>query len=53
MHMLWTDQLEVAAIESEQALDVQAFRYRYDQRIDKVVLRNLTLLGNSCHNWYP
>jgi hypothetical protein len=34
--MLWTDQLEVAAIERENARDVQTFCYRDDQRVYKI-----------------
>jgi hypothetical protein len=34
--MLWTNQLEVATIERQQAFDVQAFRYCDDQSVYKV-----------------
>ncbi len=34
--MLWTDQLEVAAIEREQARDVHAFGHRCDERVDEI-----------------
>lgn len=34
--MLWTDQLEVATIERQQAFDVEAFSYRNDQCVYKV-----------------
>ena len=33
--MLRTDQLEITTIERQQARDVQAFRYRYDQSVYK------------------
>ena len=34
--MLWTNQLEIAAIERKQAFDVEAFRYCDNQSVYKV-----------------
>ena len=34
--MLWTDYLEIATIKSENARDIQTFRYRDDQSVYKV-----------------